>query len=109
MSQIPFIIEPLMFRALVLLLQYAICVCTSISRCVLLLTIPKFTPTYSLEVIILASFATRMHLHLWQTNRRPCNSHDPVPITTVIYEFRSMCYSVAYLVSSVERGLDCTR
>jgi len=34
--------------------------------CAFLLTIPKLTPTYSLQIVILAILVTRMHRHLWQ-------------------------------------------
>ncbi|KAG2068561.1 hypothetical protein BDR04DRAFT_766112 [Suillus decipiens] len=38
-------------------------------------------PTYSFQAMTLAILATRMHLHLWQTNRRAYDSGDPVHIT----------------------------
>ncbi|KAG2367416.1 hypothetical protein BDR07DRAFT_1393266 [Suillus spraguei] len=33
---------------------------------------------YVFEVVVLAILATRMHLHLWHTNRRAYDSGDPV-------------------------------
>ncbi|KAG2354812.1 hypothetical protein BDR07DRAFT_1464868 [Suillus spraguei] len=37
--------------------------------------------SYVLEAMILANLATRMHLHLWQTNRRAYDSGNPMCIT----------------------------
>ncbi|KAG2068183.1 hypothetical protein BDR04DRAFT_787419 [Suillus decipiens] len=55
---------------------------------------------YDFQIMILAILATRMHLHLWQTNRRAYDSGDPVHIYNVryaIYEFRGVIpYPLAY-------------